>query len=101
MLYIYSSIIGDIQMKIKKHEVKLFKESHDRWLKENSFLARLFLKKVTSAIKNDKDLQKSIEDADKDLEKTRNKIEKTLNGDKDKVKSAIPLDVRKYLGFDY
>lgn len=101
MLYIYSSINGDIQMKITKQEAKLFKESHNRWLNENSFLARLFLKKVTNAIKNDKDLQKSIEDADKDLQNTRDKIEKTLKGDKEKVKSAIPSDVRKYLGFDY
>lgn len=88
-------------MKLTKKEAKLFKESHNKWLNESSFLARLFLKSVTSAIKNDKDLQQSIEDADKDLEKTRNKIEKISKGDKEKVKNAIPPDVRKYLGFDY
>jgi DNA-binding transcriptional regulator GbsR (MarR family) len=88
-------------MKLTQKEAKLFKESHNRWLNESSFLARLFLKQVTSGIKDDKDLQKSIEDADKDLEKTRNKIEKIASGDKEKVKTAIPPNVRKYLGFDY
>jgi hypothetical protein len=88
-------------MKLTKKEAKLFKESHNRWLNESNFLARLFLKQVTSSIKNDKDLQKSIEDADKDLENTRNKIEKIASGDKEKVKNAIPPNVRKYLGFDY
>ena len=88
-------------MKLTQKEAKLFKESHNRWLNESSFLARLFLKQVTSGIKNDKDLQKSIEDADKDLENTRNKIEKIASGDKEKVKNAIPPNVRKYLGFDY
>lgn len=88
-------------MKLTKKEAKLFKESHNRWLNESSFLARLFLKQVTSSIKNDKGLQQSIEDADKDLENTRNKIEKIASGDKEKVKDAIPPNVRKYLGFDY
>ncbi len=88
-------------MKITKKEANLFKESHNKWLNESSFLARLFLKQVTSGIKDDKGLQKSIEDADKDLEKTRNKIEKIASGDKEKVKAAIPPNVRKYLGFDY
>ena len=50
-------------MKLTKKEAKLFKESHNRWLNESSFLARLFLKQVTSGIKNDKDLQKSILEA--------------------------------------
>jgi hypothetical protein len=88
-------------MKLTKEQSNVLKESHGRWLKESSFLAKLFLKKVVDSIKNDKELQQSIEDADKDLLKTRSKIEKIANGDKDKVKSAIPADVRKYLGFDY
>lgn len=88
-------------MKLKKEEVKLFKETHNKWLNESNFLARLFAKKVKSAIEKDVDLKKAVQDADISLDKTRNKIEKLLNGDKQSVKNAIPADVRKYLGFDY
>lgn len=88
-------------MKLNKEQVKLFKESHSKWLNENYFLGKLFLKKVVSAIRNDADIKKAIDTADKELEKTRDKIEKLSKGDKEKVKSAIPTDVRKYLGFDY
>ena len=88
-------------MKLTKQEAKLFKESHSKWLNESSFLAKLFLRTVVSKIKDDKDLQKTIDNADKELEKSRKKIEKIAKGDKEKVKQAIPADVRKYLGFDY
>lgn len=88
-------------MKLTKKEAKLFKESHSKWLSENYFLGRLFLKKVVKSIKNDPEIKNAIAKADKELEITRDKIEKLSNGDKEKVKNAIPLDVRKYLGFDY
>jgi hypothetical protein len=88
-------------MKITKKEKQLFVETHDKWLKEGNFLARLFAKRVTKAVETDKDIQKAVVDADKALEKTKLNIEKKLNGDKEAVKSAIPADVRKYLGFDY
>jgi DNA-binding transcriptional regulator GbsR (MarR family) len=88
-------------MKLNQKDAKLFKESHNRWLSESNFLGRLFVKKVMSKIKSDKDLQKTIRNADKELEKTRNKIEKISKGDKNLVKKSIPSDVRKYLGFDY
>jgi hypothetical protein len=88
-------------MKITNEDKKLLKETHSRWLNENYFLGRLFLKKVVSAIRNDADIKKAIDTADKELEKTRDKIEKLSNGDKEQVKNAIPADVRKYLGFDY
>lgn len=88
-------------MKLSKDEAQLFKESHSKWLKESSFLAKLFLRNVLSNIKNDTDLQKTIANADKELEKSRKKIEKIASGDREKVKQAIPADVRKYLGFDY
>lgn len=88
-------------MKLTKKEVKLFRESHSKWLNENSFLAKLFLKKVVNSIKNDPEIKNAIEKADKELEKTRTTIEKISKGNREKVKDAIPLDVRKYLGFDY
>jgi serine protease inhibitor len=88
-------------MKITNEDKKLLKEAHSRWLNENYFLGRLFLKKVASAIRNDAGIQNAIDTADKELKKTRDKIEKLSNDDKEKVKNAIPADVRKYLGFDY
>jgi viroplasmin and RNaseH domain-containing protein len=88
-------------MKLTKKEQKLFVETHDKWLKENNFLAKLFAKRVTKAVETDKDIQKAVSDADVAIEKTRQSIEKKLNGDKEAVKKSIPADVRKYLGFDY
>jgi len=88
-------------MKLNKQEAKLFKESHSKWLGENYFLGKLFLRKVVNAIKNDSEIKNAIAKADKELEATRDKIEKLSKGDKEKVKQAIPADVRKYLGFDY
>jgi len=88
-------------MKITKTEAKLFKETHNKWLNESNFLAKLFVNKVKSSLLNDKDLKKSIDDADKQLEDTRNQIESNLDNNKEAVKKYIPADVRKYLGFDY
>jgi thymidine kinase len=88
-------------MKLNKEEVKLFKETHDKWLKEGSVFARLFAKYVSNAVKNDRNIKSIVAKADKDLENRRKSIEKTLGGDKQTVKDTIPLNVRKALGFDY
>lgn len=88
-------------MKLKKTESLLFKETHNKWLNEGNFLARLFASRVKSAIENDKEIKKAIEDADKSVEKVRDKIESTLDNDKEQVKKWISPEVRKYLGFDY
>lgn len=88
-------------MKLNKEEVKLFKETHDKWLKEGSVFARLFAKYVSNAVKNDRNIKSIVAKADKDLEKGRNSIEKQLGGDKERVKKSIPPNVRKALGFDY
>jgi hypothetical protein len=88
-------------MKLNKEEVKLFKETHDKWLKEGSVFANLFARYVARAVKNDKNIKSIVAKADKDLEKGRKSIEKTLGGDKNKVKDALPPNVRKALGFDY
>ena len=65
-------------MKLTKKEAKLFKESHNRWLNESSFLARLFLKQVTSGIKNDKDLQKMVVQMKDELEKIKEQLNNVL-----------------------
>jgi viroplasmin and RNaseH domain-containing protein len=88
-------------MKLTKNESILFKETHNKWLNESNFLARLFATKVKSAIQNDKDLKKAVEDADKSVENVRKTIESNLDNDKDQVKKWISPEVRKYLGFDY
>jgi hypothetical protein len=82
-------------------EKQLLVETHDKWLRKGNVLARLFAKSVAKSVETDGDIQKAVADADKVLEKARIDIEKQLNGDKDAIKSAIPSDVRKYLGFDY
>lgn len=88
-------------MKLTKEQANLFKETHDKWLTENSFLAALFARKVKKNIEKDRNIQKAVKDADKYLEKTRKEIEDKLGGSKEDVKDAIPQSVRKYLGFDY
>jgi hypothetical protein len=88
-------------MKITKEQKRLFVETHNKWLREGNFIARLFARRVAKSIENDPDIKKAISDADKALEKTKTNIEKSLKGDREAVKSAIPADVRKYLGFDY
>lgn len=88
-------------MKLTNEEYMLFKETHNKWLNENRFLAKLFAKRVAKSIKNDTAVQKAVADADDTLEKTKASIEKRLDNDKEAVKNAIPADVRKFLGFDY
>ena len=88
-------------MKLTKEEAKLFKETHDKWLKEGSIFAKLFAKYVSNKVKNNKDIKSLVAKADNDLAKSRKSIEKTLGGDKNQIKDALPPNVRKALGFDY
>jgi hypothetical protein len=88
-------------MKLNKEEVKLFKETHDKWLTEGSIFANLFARYVKRKVKNNKNIKSIVFKADKELEKSRKDIEKLLDNDKSKVKDAIPPNVRKSLGFDY
>lgn len=100
MLYIYSSIIGE-QMKLTNEDKKLFKEIYSKYNLKEGILSRLFLRVLTKNIKNDKNIQQAIKDADDSLQNAQKSIEKRFDGDKEKVKQAIPDNVRKYLGFDY
>ena len=88
-------------MRLTEQDKKTLKETHDKWLNEAGWLAKLFIKRAAKDIKSNKDIQKSISNADKYLEKSRKTIEKTLDNDKELVKKRIPTDVRKKLGFDY
>jgi|TARA_R110000823_G_scaffold298797_2_gene419255 uncharacterized protein Yka (UPF0111/DUF47 family) len=88
-------------MKITKKEATLFKESHNRYLSESSFLAKLFTRAVKKGIDKDPNISNAIKRADTAIDKARAEIEMKLNGDKDEIKKAIPLSVRKYLGFKY
>lgn len=88
-------------MKITRKEAKLFKETHNKWLNESSFIAKLFAKSVKDSLLNDKDLQQAVSDADKKMQDLRDTIEKEADGDKERVKKNVPLSVRKYLGFNY
>lgn len=88
-------------MKLTNEEKTLFTETHAKWVNENSFLGKLFSRAVKKGIDNDKSIKQSIASADKSLERAQKQIEDRFDGDKEQVKKAIPLSVRKYLGFDY
>lgn len=88
-------------MKLTKEEAKLFKESHDKWLSENKFLAKLFTRAVEKGIAKNPNIKNAIYRADAAIDKARDEIERNFNGDKKKIKNAIPISMRKYLGFDY
>lgn len=88
-------------MKLNKEEVKLFKESHSKWLSENKFLAKLFARAVKKGISKNPNIKNAINRADAAIDKARDEIERKFNGDKTKIKNAIPISIRKYLGFDY
>jgi hypothetical protein len=88
-------------MKITKKEATLFKESHSRYLSESKFLAKLFTRAVKKGIDKNPNITNAIQRADSAIDNARADIEKKLNGDRDEIKKAIPLSVRKYLGFDY
>ncbi|MEY4457035.1 MAG: hypothetical protein RLY15_1299 [Bacteroidota bacterium] len=88
-------------MKITNEDKKLFKETYSKYKLKEGILSRLFLRALTKNIKNDSNIQKAIKDADDSLQNAQKTIEKRFDGDKEKVKQAIPDNVRKYLGFDY
>lgn len=100
MHYIYSSIIGE-QMKITNEDKKLFNETYSKYKLKEGILSSLFLRILGKNVKNDKTIQQAIKDADNSLQNVQKTIEKRFDGDKEKVKQAIPDNVRKYLGFDY
>jgi hypothetical protein len=88
-------------MKLNKEEVKLFKESHSKWLAENKFLAKLFTKAVKSGVAKNPNIKNAINRADAAIDKARDEIERKFDGNKKEIKNAIPISMRKYLGFDY
>jgi len=88
-------------MKLTKEEKRLFMETHNKWLKESSWLGKLFAKGVSSKIKNDKDVQRAVDDTDRVMKQTRDKIEKYADGDEEEIKKNLSPAVRKALGFDY
>lgn len=65
------------------------------------WIAKLYALVLKSTIENDKDLKDIAYNADIKSEITRKKIMNSCDGDKEKVKKAIPEEVRKYLGFDF
>jgi heterodisulfide reductase subunit A-like polyferredoxin len=88
-------------MKITKEDKKLFKETHAKWVQKESILGKLFLRGVVSSLKNNKDIQSSIQKADKAIDNARTKIEKEAGGNKELIKKSLSPQVRKALGFDY
>lgn len=88
-------------MKLTNEEANLFRETHNKWLSENKFLAKLFTRAVEKGISKNPNIKNAIHRADSAIDNARAEIEKNLNGDKEAIKKAIPLSVRKYLGFDY
>lgn len=89
-------------MKINEQDKKTLKETHDKWLNEAGWLAKLFMKKAARDIKNNKNIQKAVSDADKFTEKTRNQIYNIAKGDRNKIIKALPdKNLRKGLGFDF
>lgn len=88
-------------MKITNEDKKLFKETYSKYKLKEGILSRLFVRILQKNIKNDKGIQSAIKDADASLQTAQRKIEDRFGGDKEQVKQAIPVNVRKYLGFDY
>lgn len=88
-------------MKLTKEEKILFKETHNKWVQKESILGKLFLKGVSTSLRNNKDIKASIAAADNAIEKAKLKIEKEAGGDKELVKKSLSPAVRKALGFDY
>lgn len=88
-------------MNITEQERQLFSEMVKKYnLKKEGFLSNLFVKRLSKAVKNDKDIKSSIMKADKELEASRQRILRKL-GSEEKVKEVLPLQVRKSLGFDF
>lgn len=88
-------------MKLTKEQVKLFKETHNKWLTESNFLAKLFTRAVEKGVANNPNIKNAINKADVAINQAKSSIETRFNGDKEQIKKAIPLSVRRYLGFDY
>ena len=96
-----SKSVTENTMNITEQDRKLFSEMVKKYnLKKEGFLSNLFVKRLSKAVKNDRDIKSSIMKADKELEKSRQRILQKL-GSEEKVKEVLPLQVRKSLGFDF
>lgn len=96
-----SKSVTENTMNITEQDRKLFSEMVKKYnLKKEGFLSNLFVKRLSKAVKNDKDIKSSIMKADKELETSRQRILQKL-GSEEKVKEVLPLQVRKSLGFDF
>jgi len=96
-----SKSVTENTMNITEQDRKLFSEMVKKYnLKKEGFLSNLFVKRLSKAVKNDKDIKSSIMKADKELEASRQRILQKL-GSEEKVKEVLPLQVRKSLGFDF
>ena len=88
-------------MNITEQDRQLFAQMVEKYnLKKEGFLSNLFVKRLSKAVKNDRDIKSSIMKADKELEASRQRILQKL-GSEEKVKEVLPLQVRKSLGFDF
>lgn len=97
-----SKSVSENIMKITEQDRRIFSEVKSKYgLTKESLLTKLFSRSLRKSLQNDKDIQTAIKNADKSLETAQKKIEDRFDGDKEKVKKAIPDNVRKYLGFDY
>tara|TARA_B100000963_G_C22291808_1_gene521755 strand:- start:124 stop:393 length:270 start_codon:yes stop_codon:yes gene_type:complete len=89
-------------MRLTEQDKKTLKETHDKWINEAGWLAKLFIKRAAKDIKKNKTIQNAIADADKFTQQSKNKISNLFNGDKQKIKKALPDErLRKSLGFDF
>lgn len=96
-----SKSVTENTMNITEQDRKLFSEMVKKYnLKKEGFLSNLFVKRLSKAVKNDRDIKSSIMKADKELESSRQRILQKL-GSEEKVKEVLPLQVRKSLGFDF
>jgi len=96
-----SKSVTENTMNITEQDRKLFSEMVKKYnLKKEGFLSNLFVKRLSKAVKNDRDIKSSIMKADKELEASRQRILQKL-GSEEKVKEVLPLQVRKSLGFDF
>lgn len=96
-----SKSVTENTMNITEQDRKLFSEMVKKYnLKKEGFLSNLFVKRLSKAVKNDRDIKSSIMKADKELETSRQRILQKL-GSEEKVKEVLPLQVRKSLGFDF
>ena len=96
-----SKSVTENTMNITEQDRQLFSEMVKKYnLKKEGFLSNLFVKRLSKAVKNDRDIKSSIMKADKELETSRQRILQKL-GSEEKVKEVLPLQVRKSLGFDF